>query len=198
MTIYHAGFMPDLSNLVKNDPKQVNHALLFELAQQFAPLLEGVLTAKRSGYEPEVYLYVQLYQAITQLSYENFTDDLDTLFKSAGLAFQKSGIKVFANGKERRAVPDQPQMSRFLQDLDETGKVEIFGNLVFHALLLYLFKQGLLHATVTLIADYVMELCHKNKEDPYCFGTKQGKTKHKTLPSPSLAAVFTSLLPRSP
>ena len=72
-------------------------------------------------------------------------------------------------------------MSRFLQDLDETGKVEQFGNLVFHALLIYLSKQGLLHATVTLIADYIMEPCQKNKADPFCFGTKQGKTKHKTL-----------------
>lgn len=181
MTIYHKGIMPDLADLVKNDPNLVNHPLLFELVEQFAPLLEGVLPAKRSGYEPEAYLYVQMYQAITQLSYEKFTDDLDTLFKVTGMSFQKTGKQVFSNSKERRAVPDQPIMSRFLQDLDETGKVEEFGNLVFHALLLYLFKQGLLRATVTLIADYVMEPCHKNKEDPYCFGTKQGKTKHKTL-----------------
>lgn len=181
MTLYHKGPVPDLTDLVKNDPNPMNHALLFELVDQFAPLLEGVLPAQRSGYELDAYLYVQLYQAITQLSHAKFTDDLDTLFKIAGLSFQKTGKTVFANGKERRAVPDQPKMSRFLQDLDETGKVEEFGNLLFRALLLYLSKQGLLRTTVTLIADYVMEPCQKNKDDPYCCGTKQGKTKHKTL-----------------
>jgi hypothetical protein len=34
---------------------------------------------------------------------------------------------------------------------------------------------------VTLIADYHDERCRKNKADSFCFGTKEGKTVHRTL-----------------
>jgi hypothetical protein len=181
MTTKVSRLTPVPPELAKIDPKQVNHELLLEVVDHLSPLLGAALREKRSGFQGAAYLYVQLYEDLVGLSHGQCTGDLNTLFKSAGRSFQKLGKPVFSNGKTRRAVPDQPAMSRFLQQLQATGKTEEFGNLVLHALLCYVKGQGLLSHEVTLIADYVVEACQKDRNDPYCFGTQKGKAKHKTL-----------------
>jgi hypothetical protein len=88
---------------------------------------------------------------------------------------------VFQNGKKRQALPDQPTMSRFLQMIAQSGISEKYGNLLLWAQFLYLKKEGKLGNDLTLIADYHDEWCRKDKADLYCFGTKTGKMKHRTL-----------------
>ncbi|NMC08205.1 MAG: transposase [Candidatus Lokiarchaeota archaeon] len=58
---------------------------------------------------------------------------------------------------------------------------EAFWNEVNFTHLLLLKDLGVVHADIKLIADYKETRCPKNKDDPYCFGTKEGKTVHKTL-----------------
>ncbi len=58
---------------------------------------------------------------------------------------------------------------------------ETFWNQVLFAHFLLLSRLGIITSEVILIVDYKEEKCKKDKDDPYCFGTKEGKTKHKTL-----------------
>ena len=41
--------------------------------------------------------------------------------------------------------------------------------------------MNLLTTDLKLIADYTDTSCKKDKQDPYCFGTKKGKSVHRTL-----------------
>ncbi len=98
-----------------------------------------------------------------------------------GVSFQKITKQKFKNSKKRRRFPDQPAFSRYLENLSQNNKVEPFWNSVQFAHLSILKKQKLIDTDLTLIADYTKESCQKNRDDPYCFGSKEGKTPHKSL-----------------
>jgi hypothetical protein len=72
-------------------------------------------------------------------------------------------------------------MSRFEKMINELGLSESIANCMLFAQFLYYVHNHPLAEDATLIADYVEEPCPKNKEDPNCFGSKEGKTHHKTL-----------------
>ncbi|WP_457559069.1 hypothetical protein [Candidatus Harpocratesius sp.] len=97
------------------------------------------------------------------------------------ICFQRYQTLEFANKKKRRFFPDQPSLSRYLKGLDNSRYMEEFWNLVLFAHALYLKGINMLEKNIKLIADYTDEACKKNKDDPYCFGKKDGKTKYKTL-----------------
>jgi len=61
------------------------------------------------------------------------------------------------------------------------GITEDFWNAVHLAHFLMLHKLGLVKENLKLIADVHNEPCKKDKNDPYCFGMKEGKTVNKTL-----------------
>ena len=181
MTRQVKDLLPALDELAKIAPNEVNHALLLEVVDRIMVVLQVVLPPKHCGFTCDGYLYVALYQDLTQLAFKKFCPALESACSKAGIYFQKVGVKTFANGKHRRAVPGQPDMSRFLAALAELGIAEEFSNALLLGTFLYAKALGLVNGDLTLIADYVKEPCQKNKEDPYCFGSKNGKTCHKTL-----------------
>ncbi len=173
--------LPALAKLAKFAPSQVNQSLLLEVTMEALPDLEAILPPKRSGFEYDAYLYVALYQDLTQLSFKKFCPALNKAWVKAGYLFQGSRVLVFTNGKHRRAIPGQPDMSRFLASIGVADISEQFSNALLLGVFLYAQKLGLIRDDLTLIADYVLEPCQKDKADPYCFGSKEGKTHHKTL-----------------
>ena len=181
MTQFLEKLLPALAKLAKFAPSQVNQDLLLEVAREIIPDLEPVLPPKRSGFEYDGYLYVALYQDLTQLSFKKFCPALNKAWLKAGYLFQGFRVRVFANNKRRRAIPGQPDMSRFLAAIVEANLSEQFSNALLLGVFLYAQKLGLLDDDLTLIADYVNEPCQKDKNDPYCFGSREGKTHHKTL-----------------
>jgi hypothetical protein len=181
MTIQVMRLLPALAKLARFAPSQLNQSLLLEVTREVLPGLEPVLPPKRSGFEYEAYLYVALYQDLTQLSFRKFCPALNKAWVKAGYLFQESHVQLFANGKHRRAIPGQPDMSRFLAALGAADISEQFSNALLLGVFLYAQKLGLIRDDLTLIADYVLEPCQKDKADPYCFGSKEGKTHHKTL-----------------
>jgi hypothetical protein len=98
-----------------------------------------------------------------------------------GKPFQNYRVELFLNKKRRRFFPDQPSLSRCLKRLSNLGLVEAFWNEVNFAHLLLLKQIRLVRADINLIADYKETTCPKDGDDPYCFGTKEGETMHKTL-----------------
>lgn len=58
---------------------------------------------------------------------------------------------------------------------------EVFWNYVLFAHLLLLQRMDIVQPELILIADYKEEKCKKDETDPYCFGTKEGKTMYKYL-----------------
>lgn len=181
MTIQVTRLLPALAKLAKFAPNQVNQTFLLEVAREVLPDLAPVLPPKRSGFVYDAYLYVALFQDLTQLSFKKFCPDLDKAWVKAGYHFQEFHAHVFANGKHRRSVPGQPDMSRFLSTIAGADLSERFSNALLLGVFLYAQKLGLLGDDLTLIADYVKEPCQKDKNDAYCFGSKSGKTHHKTL-----------------
>ena len=181
MTIQVKAMLPALAKLAKLAPSQVNHAFLLEVAREVLPDLLPALPPKHSGFKYDAYLYVALFQDLTQLSFKKFCPDLNKAWVKAGHHFQDFRTRVFTNGKHRRAIPGQPDMSRFLAALSEANLSEEFSNALLLGVFLYAQKLGLLGDDLTLIADYVLEPCQKDRNDPYCFGSKEGKTHHKTL-----------------
>ncbi len=109
------------------------------------------------------------------------TNDLNSLWKGHRKTFQRSRKNVFRNNKTRRAIPDQSAMSRFEKMLGDLDFSEKIANCMLFAQFLYYAHDHPITEDATLIADYVEEPCPKDKEDPYCFGSKLGKTHHKTL-----------------
>jgi len=72
MTIQITRLLPALAKRAKFAPSQVNQALLLEVAREGLPDLETILPPKRSGVVHEAYLYVALFQDLTQLSFKKF------------------------------------------------------------------------------------------------------------------------------
>ncbi len=169
--------------LAKLDPKQINHAMLIDVATHVSPELDRLLGAKRSGFSYAGNLFVQLYADLVGASVPSVVEDLNRLCLEAGVCFQSYTIETFANGKSRRAVPDQPGMSRFLARVKTPAPktAQEFGNLVLLAIVLYARDAGLLSPDVDIIADYRDEACEKDPDDPYCFKTQKGKAIHRTL-----------------
>ena len=65
--------------------------------------------------------------------------------------------------------------------LAELDKTEDFWNAVLLAHFLLLNRLGFVNGSLKLIADVHDDSCKKDKDDPYCYGKKDGKTVHKTL-----------------
>jgi hypothetical protein len=106
---------------------------------------------------------------------------VNAAFKAANISLQKYHTLEFSNEKERRFFPDQPSLSRCLTQLSLSNCVQTFWNEVLFAHLILLMKNRIIKKELKLIADYHEEPCKKDKTDLYCFGTKKGKTVHKTL-----------------
>ncbi len=176
-----AKLIPVCPELEKIAPNNINHPLLLEVADQIAEDARCVFPEKRSGFTYETLFYADLYAQMTHLSPKKSCSDLKTLWKGKEKYFQRFNKRVFVNGKHRQAIPDQPTMSRFLQKIADSGFSQDFGNLLLWAQFLYIRKEEQLYDDLTLIADYNDERCQKDKTDDYCFGTKEGKTVHRTL-----------------
>jgi hypothetical protein len=181
MTNSLAKLIPVCPELERIAPNNINHPLLLEVVDQITDDAQSVLPSKRSGFIIDAMLYANIYGQISHLSPKKATNDLRKMWKGYEHHFQRFNKRTFSNGKKRQALPDQPAMSRFLQRISESGVSEEFGNLLLWAQFLYLLKEGKIHDDVTLIADYHDEPCQKDKADSYCFGTKEGKTVHRTL-----------------
>ncbi|HMF34802.1 MAG TPA: hypothetical protein VKK79_25500 [Candidatus Lokiarchaeia archaeon] len=125
--------------LAKLDPKQINHGMLIDVATHVSPELDQLLGAKRSGFSYAGNQFVQLDADLVGASVPSVVEDLNTLCLDAGVCFQFFTVETFANGKTRRAIPDQPGMPRFLAraktPTPETAQE--FGNLVLLAIVLY-------------------------------------------------------------
>lgn len=176
-----AKLIPALRKRGKFTPNSINHGLLLEVLDQIIPTIKSTLPEKRSGFQWHSYILVDLYADMTGLSYEKCTADLNKEYSSYASYFQRYNKRRIGNNKVRRAIPDQPSMSRSEKRIASIGLAEDYGNLLLYAVLLYAQKLGFIKDDVTLIADYTEEPCKKDKNDLYCFGTKEGKTKHKTL-----------------
>ena len=140
-----------------------------------------MLPRKHSGYPYEVFVLLQACIQLAGGAVNGTIDRLNQSCKDIGKSFQSYRTLLFSNKKRRRFFPDQPSLSRCLKRLSSLGLAEAFWNEVNFTHLLLLKKLGLVRADINMIADYKETRCPKDKEDPYCFGTKEGKTVHKTL-----------------
>lgn len=173
--------IPVCSELERNAPNNVNHAMLLDLVDQILQDARSILPDKRSGYSFNALLYAHLYCHTTQLSLQKGTDTLAKLWKGRERHFQRFRKRIFTNAKRRRSIPDEPTLSRFLKRINESGVSEDYTNLLLWSQVLLAEKEGQITKDIMLIADYIDEPCKKNKADPCCFGTKEGKTCHRTL-----------------
>lgn len=176
-----AKLIPVCLELEKIAPNTVNHPMLLEVVDHIMNEAQQILPNKRSGYLYDALLYTELYCEITGLSPQHGSNDLKQLWKGKEQFFQRFEKRIFINGKRRQAIPDQPTLSRFLQKIAESGLSQEFVNLLLWAQFLYLKQQNEIRPDVILIGDYHDDPCQKDVTDPFCFGTKEGKTVHRTL-----------------
>lgn len=165
----------------KINPQCINLQLFLDVMEIVGSATERVLPEKRSGYPYEVFVVYQAFVQLLQRSPEKTGEWLNQACKQAGYSFQNHEIELFSNGKQRRYFPDQPALSRCLKELELLECTEAFWNQVLLAHLLLLQRTGIVRPEVALIADYKEEPCKKDTNDPYCFGTKEGKTVWKYL-----------------
>lgn len=169
------------ADIGKINPELVNPQLLKDVLKIINPIVSSALPKKRSGFSDSIYVLFMLCTQILQLSPFNTAKKMEHECRSKNISFQRYITLKFVNNKNRRFFPDQPSLSRALKRLDKLECMEEFWNLVLFAHLLYLKEIKLILTDVKLIADYKEEPCKKDKNDPYCFGKKDGKTYHKTL-----------------
>ncbi|MFX0101570.1 MAG: transposase [Candidatus Hodarchaeota archaeon] len=172
---------PVAAGIGRGNPVNVNVALLLDVMEILLPGIESRLPSKRSGYSYGVFV---LFQACVQLlgtSAKVTGEIINEMCKIKGKSFHSFETTCFSNKKHRRFFPDQPSLSRCLKNLSKLGLTEIFWNEVNFSHLLLLKDLGIAGPDINLIADYKEASCPKDKDDPYCFGTKEGKTVHKTL-----------------
>ncbi len=181
MTVYYKVCPPVAAGLGQINPQWINLQLLLDVADLVKPLIAGLLPAKRSGYASDVFVLFQACVELGQQSPEHMAEWLNKACKENGCSFQTFHAEMFSNGKERRYFPDQSALSRHLKEVAAAGKTEEFWNIVNFAHFLLLRKLEIVKENVKLIADVHNEPCKKDKNDPYCFGQKEGKTVHKTL-----------------
>ena len=181
MTVFYTNSQSFQMELKHFEPQCINLQLLLDVLAIIRSNVKEEFPHKRSGYPYEVFVIYQAFVQLLQRSPEKTGEWLNEACKNAGYSFQKYEMDEFLNGKQRRYFPDQPALSRCLKQIEELDRVESFWNHVLFAHFMLLFQLGIINSHVILIADYKEEKCKKNKNDPYCFGTKEGKTKHKTL-----------------
>jgi hypothetical protein len=181
MTFNLAKLMPALQKRARIAPDNINHEALLNVVNQTAELLKSVLPKKRSGYSYETIFYAEIYAQLTGLSTKEASKNLQDLWKGNESLFQSFEKYIFINGKKRRAIPDQPTLTRFSKFIADQNLGEEFANVLLWAQFLYALRIKLVGNDLTLIADYNDEPCKKNREDPYCFGTQKGKAVHRTL-----------------
>jgi len=163
------------------NPDHINPRLLKDITEIINPIISTTLPQKRSGFSNAVFIIFQVCIQLMTLSPHKTANWMEHKCQEKYISFQHFQTLEFRNQKKRRFFPDQPSLSRYLKRLDELGCMEEFWNLVLLAHALYLKGINMLGKNIKLIADYTEEPCKKKKDDPYCFGKKDGKTKHKTL-----------------
>jgi hypothetical protein len=176
-----ARLIPICPELEKIAPNTINHGLLLDITDKIIEEAQIILPLKRSGYDYKALFYADLYCTMTGLSHKPGTHNLKEVWKGQKPCFQRYEKVRFINGKRRQNIPDQPDLSRFLQMITENGITGEYTNCILWAQLLYMIRQKEIKEDVILIADYHDDPCPKDKNDPYCFGTKKGKTMHRTL-----------------
>ena len=180
-----------MSNLQRNpsvgadigqiNPDHINARLLKDITEIIDPIIFSALPQKRSGFSNAVFIIFQVCILLLTISPNKTANWMEHKCQEKNICFQRYKSLEFINKKKRRFFPDQPSLSRYLKRLDDSGYMEVFWNLVLLAHALYLKGINMLGKNIKLIADYTEEPCKKNKDDPYCFGKKDGKTKYKTL-----------------
>jgi len=172
---------PVITGVGRGNPVNVNVTLLLDVMETLLPKIEKRLPSKRSGYSHGVFV---LFQACVQLlgtSAKITGEIINEMCKIKKKSFHSFEVRLFSNRKQRRFFPDQPSLSRCLKKLSALGLTETFWNEVNFSHLLMLKNLGIVSPDINLIADYKETSCPRDKNDPYCFGTKEGKTVHKTL-----------------
>jgi hypothetical protein len=181
MTVYYSIRPPVAAGLGQINPQWVNLQLLLDVADLVKPLLAGLVPEKRSGYASDVFVLFQACIELGQQSPEHMAEWLNNACKEKGYSFQAFHAESFSNGKVRRYFPDQPALSRYLEKVAMAGMTEEFWNIVHFAHFILLRKLELVKNNLKMIVDVHDEPCKKDKNDPYCFGQKEGKTVYKTL-----------------
>ena len=172
---------PDAAGIGRANPVNVNVSLLINIMETLLPRMEKRLPKKRSGYPHGVFV---LYQACVQLlgtSAKVTGEVINEACRVKGMSFHSFKVRSFSNKKRRRFFPDQPSLSRCLKRLSRLGLTETFWNEVNFSHLLMLKDLGIVSPDINLIADYKETSCRARRDDPYCFGTRDGKTVYKTL-----------------
>mgnify|MGYP001045166949 CR=1 FL=1 len=176
-----AELVPIAKKQLKYAPENINHAEILKVISQLTELIKSDLPSKRSGYSYGALLYVELYAQLTGLSTKEAAQNLQALWIGNERLFQSFQKSIFSNGKKRRAIPDQPTLTRFMNKIVQKGLSQNLSNIILWGQFLYTLKMKFTKDDLTLIADYNDEPCRRNPNDPYCFGTKEGQTVHRTL-----------------
>lgn len=181
MTINLSSSPPVTAGIEQITPEIVNPQLLLDIVDLIEPVVTQKLPPKRSGFSYTIYVLFVCCIQLFQLSPHHTADILHRKCVEHNQAFQGYQTTQFSNGKNRRFFPDQPSLSRCLHKLTTLDIEESFWNCVLLAQLLLLKSLNLIAMDLKLIADYTDTQCQKDKQDPYCFGKKEGKTVHRTL-----------------
>lgn len=162
-------------------PDLINPQLLLDITEVIDPVVSQKLPPKRSGFSYTIFVLFACCMQILRLSPQHTSEIIQEKCSRAQISFQSYSVSTFSNGKRRRYFPDQPAFSRCLQTLSKLELIEEFWNSVLLAHFLILKSLNIIGSDLKLIADYSDTPCKKNKDDPYCFGKKEGKTVHRTL-----------------
>ena len=176
-----ARLIPVCPELEKIAPNSINHGMLLDITDKIIDKAQKVLPSKRSGYCYKALFYADLYCTMTGLSHKPGIHNLKAVWKGKKPHFQRYEKIHFSNGKKRQNLPDQPDLSRFLQMITENGLIEEYASCILWAQFVYMIREKQVNNDITLIADYHDDPCPKDKADLFCFGTKKGKTVHRTL-----------------
>lgn len=172
---------PVAAGIGQINPDHVNVRLLKDVMDLIRSPVKNTLPLKRSGYPPEVFVVYQAMVQFRRCSPKIVGEWLNEACKDARMPLHDFHVLELVNGKQRRYFPDQPALSRFLRQMEATGSIEAFWNEVLFTHLLVLKRLGIVTNDLKLIADYKPEPCDKIKDDPYCFGTKEGNFIYKSL-----------------
>jgi len=162
-------------------PEMINPQLLLDIVKMIEPVISEKIPQKRSGFSYSVFAIFMCCIQILRLSPLHTAEKIHTKCLEQNVSFQSYSAANFSNKKQRRYFPDQPSLSRCLKKLSEMELIEDFWNSVLLAHFLVLKSLKIISTDLKLIADYTDTPCKKDKQDPFCFGKKEGKTVHRTL-----------------